>query len=163
MRDPRDVVLSHYRYLIKSLHIAEDHPFDAFVDAFLAHGWDRRFGSWAENVGSWLGARDGSDSFHLVRYDDLHVDPVRRLGEIATFLGLASTAANLERAVDLSSSERMRMLEASEPGTLGRVRDDVPFVGPASVGGYRDLLEERHQEAIVGAWGELMSELGYPI
>lgn len=161
VRDPRDVVLSYYRYAIKALEIGEDYVFDAFAHEFVAHGWQREHGTWEENVGSWLGARGGSDSFHLVRYEDLHADPVGRLGEIAAFLGIATSRSRLEQAVELSSSNRMRSLEASERGAFGRVRDDVPFVGPALAGGWRDRLEQRHQEAIAAAWGKLMKELGY--
>ena len=53
VRDPRDVLLSYYRYHLKLRRIDEGYPPDEYASLFVAGDLDG-FGSWAQNAGSWL-------------------------------------------------------------------------------------------------------------
>jgi len=136
---------------------------EPYVDRFLAGRLDP-YGSWREHVGSWLGARDGDPGFLLVRYEDLSAAPQQGLRQIADFLGLRPSAADLELACQRSSFEAMRKLErfqAETAGTLSQVRVQQPFVRSGTVGGWRRELPPALAARIAARWGSTMAALGY--
>lgn len=162
MRDPRDVAVSYYHYLIKVRRIQEDHPINGFLAPFIAGEYGGGYGTWRENVGSWLGARQGDENFLCLRYEDLLAAPSEKLLHVARFLGVEESEERLQRAIKLSSAERMRELEKSEgyrPSRRSRV--DKPFVRVAESGQWETELPQKSAELIEKSWGELMRELGY--
>ncbi|PYV73607.1 MAG: hypothetical protein DMG97_10925 [Acidobacteria bacterium] len=82
VRDPRDVVLSEYRFILKGRGIEDNYPIDAFVARFLK-GEVSTYGSWKQNVGTWIAARGGSERFLLLRYEDLVAKTAIELSKIA--------------------------------------------------------------------------------
>ena len=172
VRDPRDVVLSEYHFDIKRMAIDEGFPIDRYVARVLKGEVNHGFGSWGENVGSWLAARQNSkkfqsdENFLLVRYEDMVKDPERELARIARFLGIDPTPERLARAVERSSADQMRKLE-KEQGHLWsatkETRQDRPFVRAAISGGWRTELPTSCVRGIESTWGHLMAELGYEL
>jgi len=72
VRDPKDVAVSQYHYQIKRKVIQDGHPMDEWIARYVA-GEVCPYGSWGENVGSWLAAR------RVLRCNPWHpggVDPV---------------------------------------------------------------------------------------
>ena len=163
VRDPRDVVLSQYRFFLKRGAIDDGYALDRFVNRFMTGGLNT-YGSWGENVGSWLAARQGSKRFLLLRYEDMLADTARELNKVAEFLGMDVSSEHLTRCVEQGSAERMRELEKKQGDqwitTKGK-RKDVPFVGAAKAGGWKSGLSQQHTEQIESAWGPLMRYLGY--
>jgi Sulfotransferase domain len=165
VRDPRDVALSYYDFQRKYRQIEDNHPLERYVDDFVfgrlnSAGW----GTWSENVASWLFTRGHRRDFLLLRYEEMMHDTVAQLERIASFLRIEADSARLQRAVELSSADRMRELEKLEAGqwvaTRGR-RQDIPFVRVAKAGGWRTCLPETCVHRIESAWGDLMTRLGY--
>lgn len=165
VRDPRDVVLSYYNFQRKYRHIGDGYPMEAYVDRFVA-GELNDFGSWGENVLSWLATRHDSPSFLLLRYEDIVKETTRELAKIAAFLGIEPTPERLAKAIERSSAERMRRLEQKEGdgwvSTKGR-RKDIPFIGPAKSGRWKSELPDGSVSKIESAWGPLMKTLGYEL
>lgn len=163
VRDPRDVAVSYYHFLIKWRLIDDGYPISDFVSRFIAG--DIPFGSWGNNVESWLAARGESPEFILVRYEDLLADPVRELQRIAPMLGRdPNDTATLERAIELSSADRMRELEKKESSqwaTTRHTRGDKAFVRAASQGTYVKELPAAEIAKLEKEWGGLMDRLGY--
>lgn len=177
VRDPRDVALSYYEFHRKYMHIDDSVGLEAFVDGFvsgrlMSTGW----GTWGENVASWVYARGHSPSFLLLLYEEMRRNTLAELARLATFMGIEADPARLQKAIDLSSAERMRKLEKLQDDewlkTLGYVvrraqtkkkRKDIPFVGGAKAGGWRVSMPESCIHQIESAWGELMTKLGYPL
>ena len=163
VRDPRDVVLSQYRFFLKRGAIDDGYALDRFVSRFLA-GSLNDYGSWGENVGSWLAARQGSKRFLLLRYEDMLLETGKELMKVAGFLGKDVTPEHLARCVEQGSAERMRDLEKKQGDqwvtTKGK-RKDVPFVGAAKAGGWKSGLPAEHVAQIESAWGPLMRYVGY--
>ncbi len=172
VRDPRDVVVSFYHHHVKARNLADDYPMDSFVPRFIAGEFDRKFGSWRDNVLSWTVLRRDDPRFLLLRYEDMKHDPALALANMVAFLErcsfreIDSSAAALQRAIELSSPERMRALEKQDAGrwilTKG-TRSDKPFVRSAVSGGWKSQLDREPVAAIESAWGELMQGLGYEL
>ena len=165
VRDPRDVVLSNYDFQRKYRQIEDGYPLDRYVDDFVSGRLvSADWGTWRENVASWVYTRGQDKDFLLVRYEDLLDDTVSELGRIAQFLGADASDSNLRRAVELSSADRMRKLEKQEQdnwiATKNR-RKDIPFVGKAKSGGWKTNLPAECVQQMESAWGDVMNHLGY--
>ena len=165
VRDPRDVVLSYYRYYRKIRRFPEGYPMEKYIAAFLT-GQLQSWGSWAQNVTSWLAVREGKPGFLLLRYEDLREDPVCELLRVCDFLEIQCTSDELIRAINLSSADRMRGLEMTQGDewvTTRGTRKDVPFIGAATSGLWKTELGIDSLVAIEFAWGTLMTSLGYKL
>jgi len=172
VRDPRDVAVSFYHHNIKAGIIPDDYPLDEFVPGFIAAKYDSRWGSWADNVMSWMAMRQGRVTFLLLRYEDMKQDTAGELLKVARFLqeagfpNVATSSERLARAVELSTPERMRALEKQQSRQhrqLRRTRQDKPFIRAAKSGGWQTDLSRRSVELIENAWGSIMQTLGYPL
>ena len=165
VRDPRDVAVSYYHYLVKMRVIEDDYPFDAYLEKFISGDLDP-FGSWGDNVGGWLGARMGKEGFLLLRYEDMLENPVRELEKIAGFLQFPASETQIRRAVQLSSFERMQELETVEAGEWRPTRSsrqDKPFIRAGKMGGWRTQMSKQASDMIDRSWGDLMVKLGYVV
>src|SRR5580693_5329574 len=120
VRDPRDVAVSCFHHNVKARNIPDSYPMTSFVPRFLAGEFDRKFGSWRDNVLSWTTLRQNEARFLLLRYEDLKASPDRSLINIVAFLercsfrNIISSPAALQQAIERSSPERMRALERQE-------------------------------------------------
>jgi Sulfotransferase domain len=167
VRDPRDIALSYYNFQRKYMQIEDAYPLERYVDDLVSGRLiSADWGTWGENVASWIFTRGGRKEFLLLRYEDLTKDTVSELARIARFLGIEPEPSRLQRAVELSSADRMRELEKLEQNqwiaTKTR-RKDIPFVGTAKVGGWRTSLPEACVRQIEAAWGDVMTTAGYEL
>jgi hypothetical protein len=166
VRDPRDVALSYYDFQRKYRQVQDGYPLERYVDDFvngrlISASW----GTWGENVASWLSTREGSDRFLLVRFEDMLKDTPRELTRIAQFLGVSVTAEMLQRAITNSSSGHMQQLEKEQQDqwiATRKHRKDIPFVRAAKRN-WRTDLPEGSVQRIEAAWGDRMISLGYPL
>ncbi len=163
VRDPRDVVISYYHFHVKYRKIEEGCPLDRYVSRFISGDIDE-YGSWGENVASWLATRQNSSGFLLLRYEDILEQPLRELAKVAAFLGIQRTAEQFAKAVALSSADLMRDLEKKQAeiwvGTK-KSRKDISFVRSATSGGWKSDLPEHLVAQIESTWGPSMKSLGY--
>ena len=107
-----------------------------------------------------------------MRYEDMKRDPATALSGVVAFLEgcsfreIDARPEALQRAIELSSPERMRALEKEEGEqwvlTKG-TRSDKPFVRSAISGGWKSQLAPESLAAIESAWGDLMQSLGYEL
>jgi hypothetical protein len=172
VRDPRDVAVSFYHHNVKARNIPDDYPMASFIPRFIAGEFDYKFGSWRDNVLSWITLRGNAPAFLMLRYEDMKRDTVSALSSIAGFLEVCSfrkidtSPQFLQRAIELSSPERMRALEKKEAKhwvLTKHTRSDKPFVRSAAVGGWQSSLAPESVAAIESAWGDLMQRLGYEL
>ncbi len=167
VRDPRDVALSLYDFQRKYRQIADDYPLERSVNDFVRGNLiSIDWGTWGENVASWLYTRGQREDFLLLRYEDMLADTLRELARIASHLGLEVTEERLRTAIEQSSADRMRALEKLEQNqwvATKEHRKDIPFVRVAAAGGWRNKLPQPCVIQIESAWGELMTKLGYEL
>jgi len=165
VRDPRDVAVSEYYFSLKKLRLDASVTIDQFVESFVA-GDRSAYGSWWENVASWIAARKGDPGFLLVRYEDLLRETVAELSRVASFLAIDRNPDAVRTAVQRSSFERMRQLEKAEASQWEGTRDtrqDIPFVRSGKTGGWRDVLSPRSVAWIESAWAPFLVSLGYEL
>ena len=165
VRDPRDVAVSQYHYQIKRRVLDEGHSIEDFVSRFVS-GKVCPYGSWGENVGSWMAARIHSPGFLWVRYEDLLARSEMELRRIASHLGENASPELLAQTITRSSADRMRKLErqqGSEWASTKNTRSDRLFVRAASAGGWSAELPEASVAAIEAAWAPLMEWLNYDL
>lgn len=166
VRDPRDVVVSAYNFVLKATIVDENYPIATFVNEFV-RGARSAVGSWGENVASWLATRGNTPRFLLLRYEDMLSETSRELGKIASFLGMTVSAERLAEAVSRSSADNMRKLEKMHGDKWAQnkhmKRKDIPFVRSAKAGGWQAVLPKTAVAEIESAWGPLMTKLGYEL
>jgi hypothetical protein len=163
VRDPRDVVVSYYHYLIKMRAIDESYPMGRFVEQFIAGEWDW-CGSWRGNVESWLQGSSANDDFLLLRYEDMLSSTFEAVERIALFLGKELSEQDIQLAIDASSFDRMRSLEQEDAGEWKAIRSgrrDKPFMRSGKAEGWRSTLAPEHADRIRTEWGDLMQRLKY--
>ena len=177
VRDPRDVALSYYDYNRRNQFIDDSVGVDEFVTRFVAGKLNfRGWGTWAENVASWVYTRGGDPTFLLVDYGDMQSSPEATLQRVAKFLNVAADPSLLRQAVERSSAERMRILEKKQydqwlttqsypirRAKKARTRKDIPFIGAARSGSWRTAMPESSVHRIESAWGDIMTTLGYEL
>lgn len=167
VRDPRDVALSYYDFSRKYRHFEDSYPLESYIGDFVngrlnSTGW----GTWGENVASWVFARGARPGFLLLRYEDLKANPAQALTKLADFFGMAATPELLQAASDRSSADRMREMEKTQGKdwvSTKNKRDDIPFVRTAIAGGWRSKLRAESVAEIEAAWGNVMTQLGYEL
>src|SRR5207244_8991233 len=131
VRDPRDVALSYYDFSRKYRHIEDSYPLTRFVSDFVAGRLSSvDWVTWGENVSSWFYTRNGRPEFLLLRYKDMLSNMESELTKAARFLNIEPTSDRLASAIERSSAERMRSLEATQGDqwvSTKNKRSDIPF------------------------------------
>ena len=69
---------------------------------------------------SWIFTRGQRKEFLLLRYEDMIKDTASELARIARFLGIEPESSPLQRAIEMSSADRMRELEKKEQDRVDR-------------------------------------------
>lgn len=167
VRDPRDVVLSYYDFSRKYRQIEDSYPLDRYVSDFvngrlISSAW----GTWGENVASWVFARGARPGFLLLRYEDMTVHTERELARLARFFEIEPISERLATVMERSSADRMRELEKTQGKDWVSTKDkrsDIPFIRNAAVGGWKDHLKLEAVAEIESAWGNIMTQLGYDL
>ena len=156
-RDPRDTIVSLFFHLKK-----RSGTFSGELPDILRHpvfGIERV----VSVMNRWLMEWSGTSRLHVLRYEDARRDPTATFAEALRFLRptLALDPAAMARAVEISSFENMRRLEAGAAGSTGTelvqalnqskknslrpanaADPDSYKVRRGKVGGYKDYLGE---------------------
>lgn len=172
VRDPRDVVISYFRYLQRAQQILiepgddEQASFDHFVDAFLAGRADAH-GTWQTHLDSWLAAAASRQCDVLrVRYEDLRAHPVEGVLEIGQWMGLGLTTERASEVVERCSLDRMREAEReamrSTPHVVPRqpAAGRIDLLGQGAVEGWHQKLTAAQQRRFL-VFAKGLAEMGY--
>lgn len=165
VRDPRDVVLSYYDFSRKYRQIEDSYPLASYVSDFVNGRLSSAdWGTWGENVASWVYTRQGRPGFLVLRYEDMQDDAAGALAKVARFLGIDATPERLASAIERSSADRMRGMEKTQGDkwvTTKNKRSDIPFVRTATSGLWKEKLPASCVVEIESVWGPVMGTLGY--
>ena len=159
VRDPRDVFVSEYRWLVRGGY---NHDIDTFLKAFL-QGSLSLFGTWAEHTRYWLGSElERTGQMHLARFEDLRGDPAKVVRGILAFMDVRADDDFVDAAVASNTIERSREKEArASARDVKRFATKMRFVGEGSVEGWRAKLTREQIQQIENHAGDLLKVLGY--
>jgi hypothetical protein len=143
VRDPRDVMLSHYRYIRSSSQFSGGLK-EFAMDWVAGRIWPC---SWQEHIHSWLAPRLNPAPFELTvfRYEDFVADPLGQTKILAKALGIEATRTRIDEIVADTTPEYMRKREAKE-----RKENDPKFnyIGSAKAGSWKQLQSQDDLDAI---------------
>lgn len=156
VRDPYDAFVSTYHTLQQ--HFEEDNKKKRRMVELMGKPLDDptiveflRDGGYRNNL---LKARDWMSCGRavVIRYENLHADPVAALTSACALIAPADPAA-IEAAIENCTPEAMRQ----------RSRGMEKHVREAKPGDARSKLTEAHYDAFRNAYRDLIEELGYPV
>ncbi len=162
VRSPFAVCNSYFRYFLKAGAYESENDFDIYFNKFLKGKLDD-FGSWKENVASWIYTKKNNGNFLLLNYDLMRENPIGEVGRLANFLGIESEERPLEEVIQLCSMDRLKKLEDSQwkswSSTVG-TRRDLRFIDSSEnlKGNY---LSEEQKGDLRKEFDYVMAELGY--
>lgn len=163
VRHPYDVaVSSSYHFGIPLEAAVEAMSNDrVLVRAFtrLPESLPQYFGSWSENVVSWLD--NASYPVTLARYEDLHADPLGQFRRLADAVGLAASKENLAAVVDASRFERLQAEERAEGFRERPPGGEGVFFRQGRTGSWKGVLNQSLRDRIARDHGAIMARLGY--
>jgi hypothetical protein len=163
VRQPADVAVSYYHYLIRTRILAPGYDPGQFVDRFVRGGLDH-FATWGDHAAGWLDARETDERFVLIRYEDMLAAPGDALAAVLGLLGVERSEAARATAVERSAADQLRRLER-ETGmalpTFRASRPEIPFIRTARAGTGAEELAPELVEQVMSAWPETVARLGY--
>lgn len=119
----------------------------------------QHLGTWSEHVTSWVD--DSGLTLLMLRYEDLHADPVGTFGRLIDFLGLPVEPERVRRAVGFSRLGELQRQESTtgfheRPGT-----STAPFFRRGEVGSWRQELRGDLAEQLQSVHRITMERFGY--
>jgi hypothetical protein len=158
VRDPRDVVLSHHRYVC-NLRGYTGSIVDFTADWVRGRIWPC---SWHEHVASWLGPgsqRMGAQT-HIVKYEELLSDPFHVLDAAFRNFELSIPNDRIEEIIISTRADEMRHRERK--GTRpDATADGYQFIGKARSNQWVDDLPSEALDIVLDFAGEAMMAIGY--
>jgi len=163
VRDPRDVAVSYFHHHKKFPNRNSALSLTEFVDAFLEGRLDK-FGSWSQNVGSWIGACGGDSRFMLIRYEDLKRDTHDVLAEVVDHLDIDADERRIDTSISrcqFNNMHRMERQQGEKWRVLNGTRQDLAFVRKGEVGAWKEVLSSIDRRKIEARYHSLMQDLDY--
>lgn len=114
--------------------------------------------SWTKNVESWT--RDNPLPVHVVRYEDLHAEPLQSLKGILQFLGETVDGKRCARAIKQSSFKALKGME-NKGGFSEKSRHSKAFFRSGKMGQWKSKLSQTQIERIVAANYQQMKKFDY--
>jgi hypothetical protein len=118
----------------------------------------QRMGSWSQHVLSWVEARD--IPVFVLRYEDMHADPIATFGTAFAALGLPENPQRLERAVAFSQFDTLAAQEAAH-GFRERPSQKRRFFRKGKAGDWQHSLSPAQVAQIIADHGPVMRRFGY--
>jgi hypothetical protein len=154
LRDPRDVMVSywHFQKLVSA-------DFNLSLADFLQSDghWPCE---WDQHVLGWT--QPGRQAnLVIVRYEELHTDPVTALQRVQKLAGAKWTATQVETAIEASRFEHMRAAEEQISSTGASVEPPEHFVRRGRVGSWQEEMGYRELRIVEEKYGKVMRQVGY--
>ncbi len=118
----------------------------------------QRLRSWSGHVLSWVD--QNAIPVHVMRYEDMHGQPVETFGAALRFAGVEYDERRLRAALERSSFENLRQLEKTA-GFAERPAGVDAFFRKGQAGGWRDSLSPAQFEQVVRDHAAVMRRFGY--
>jgi hypothetical protein len=155
LRDGRDVMVSfaHFREGLKRNKTG-------YWDVVLNREHVEPKYIWHKHVEAWLENPYQADLL-LIRYEDLHRQPLVELQRLGAFLGVERETAWLEDVIEKSRFDRMSQREDQYGIHVPKWPSDQKFIRRGKIGSYKDEMPPEVLEVFLKQAGETLQELGY--
>ena len=101
IRDPRDILASLYPFYISIGIISKNYSKSKFLKEYFKGKFNANFGSWNENVGSWIGANN-EKTVMIIKYEDLKRNIFVEAKKIFKFFKIKKTRKQINIAIKKS-------------------------------------------------------------
>jgi aryl sulfotransferase len=160
-RHPYDVAVSnaaHFGITVETaVEFLAEEPVPGVV-TFLPEWLEQYFGTWSQNVSSWL---DHAPYFLTVaRYEDLLDDPVGQFVRLARAGGLSVTTDDVARVVEASRFDLLQEYESNH-GFCERPQTSSQFFRAGRIRSWEGILDQRMRDRILHDHGAVMKRMGY--
>lgn len=119
----------------------------------------QRLLTWSQHVVSWTQGQ--AFPVHVIRYEDLLLDPSREFGKAVVALNLPLDTCRISRAIEFSSFERLQKQEADLGGFREAPLKVDQFFRAGRAGTWRKSLTDAQVTRVIDAHGEVMRRFGY--
>jgi aryl sulfotransferase len=161
MRNPLDVTVSFAHHMSKPIDwsIAEMASSRAgYYSDLPIRNLNQQLGTWSSHVSGWVDQR--AFPVHVVRYEDLHDNPLEAFTVVATCCGLQNKPNSVQRAIGRSSFEVLQRQEFTS-GFRERPEKLALFFRQGRVGAWREVLSPSQVARIIDDHGPVMERFGY--
>ena len=163
VRDVRDVAISFYYFRLKT-----DSKFIKSFDEFILYFAEEKlatFGTWGENVQSWLDNKDKvKNGFFLMKYEDLMCDTYKEILKILEFLKIKKTQKKVKEAINWTSFNNMKKLEKNQEKYVRIFKNtnlSIPFVRKGVINNWKTQFSKKHIQIYNKHCNDLLIKLGY--
>ncbi|WP_136810714.1 sulfotransferase domain-containing protein [Desulfosediminicola flagellatus] len=132
VRDPRDVYISYYHFMKKTIPLSWD--LAAFIEKY-----DGPYGTWSNHVLSWIGEK--RPNVIVIKYEDLLLNTYNVLLKVLKFSGIQVNEDRIRKAIKQSSFESMSKIERDEGRKYGD--GETVFVRKGRSGQWRDVFGDK--------------------
>ena len=155
MRDPRDTMISYFKYLQANKKV----QFSGDIDAFMR---DPKYGLevYLDHIASWK-----SKANWVFRYEDLMSKPYPLFAQFLNDLGCEFEPEELEEAISRSQPDRMRKVESAQgrPAQDKNFKEGYVFVRNASTEQWKDFYSAEQLQFFKEKCGETLGEFKYTL
>ncbi len=140
VRDPRDVLISYFYYQKRYGIISED----CQISDFIRHP---KYGAkaWSIHTESWVKTIKVGQIVQIFRYEDFLKSTQSELARLMDLIGLKVEEGTLEKAINLSSKENMKITEKKHGSTFLIKTQKTPFVRNGIATGGKELSDTDRQ------------------
>jgi hypothetical protein len=159
VRDPRDVMISHYYYLKDRKQIDDNVKISEFIRS-PKYGIER----WTEHTKSWYYNNYGSGGGQIIkifRYEDFLQDTHLQLSSVMDCFGIKMDEKLIDEAIALSSKEKMKDSEQKHRST-NIINAKISFVRKGIASGGQEL-SDLDREFIANSATNIARILGYDL
>jgi hypothetical protein len=159
VRNPLDVAISFSHHLNASI----DEAIEQMAIVGLETPVNEKsvyevYSSWSQHVESWT--RKPQRTIYVMRYEDMLNDPATTFRGLARHLLLEPSVAQLERAIELSSFDRLQSQE-KEKGFKEKPKDAKQFFRSGKANQWQQELNGRQIDRIVNTHRKQMERFNY--
>lgn len=159
VRNPLDVAISYSHHVSRTIDQAikamEIRGVETHVNENVVY---EVYGSWSQHVESWT--KKPHRAIYVMRYEDMLDNPAVTFGKLAQHLLLNPTPDQLEKAIELSSFDRLQKLEQDE-GFVEKPKAAEKFFREGRAGQWQAILTGEQINRIIAVHGDQMAKFGY--
>jgi hypothetical protein len=149
VREPKDVMVSYYKYSTKLKQ------FDGDLTNFI-HNNSYGIKKWCLHTDSWLKKVKHSQRLYILTYEDLQKDTFNTLKQLFLIMGFELDDSLIKKAVEKSDISKMKKIEEYSKGYSLSKFENFKFVRKGKTGEGNKLLSEKDKNIIEDESKEMM-------